>query len=115
MSLSSQNTILKLRKGTVLHLTLLQLLMPGTHIGYDISHWDNRSKCFLLGVHYRTYIHNLNYTYSFLRRALSLLFNILVRKGQCGLVSETHAFSGYLKRKFNFHWKNKQLSRISVV
>nr|AKT25961.1 30S ribosomal protein S2 [Balamuthia mandrillaris]AKT93836.1 ribsomal protein S2 [Balamuthia mandrillaris]AKT93873.1 ribsomal protein S2 [Balamuthia mandrillaris]AKT94954.1 ribosomal protein S2 [Balamuthia mandrillaris]AKT94970.1 ribosomal protein S2 [Balamuthia mandrillaris] len=102
-------------KGTVLNLTLLQLLMPGSFVGYDISHWDFRVSNFLLGVQNRVYIHNLNYTYSFLRNSLSFAFNVLARKGFCALVNESVIFGPSLKFFFNFHWKKHSLSRISMT
>lgn len=90
----------KFRRFSVIDLTVSQLVHAKTYIGYDISTWDFRSSAYLLGIRNKTYVHNLNYTLINLRRALSVLLSIMVRKGQCALINESLASS--LTNLFDF-------------
>lgn len=51
------------------------------------------------------------------RRALSVLFNIMVRKGQCALINESPVFGPQVKFFFNFRWFKSRSTyvRISMV
>lgn len=100
--------------GKLVNFTINQLLRKKVFLGYDVSHWDFRINKYLLGKKNRVYIFNVNYTYVFLRRALSVFFNIAVRRGCCALVNENPRFRKPIERRFKKFFRYKRLFRIAT-
>lgn len=93
------------RTTTVFGLTIAQLLESRVYLGYEITSWDFRVRSFILGVKNRTYVYNLSYTVVLLKNALSVFFQLLVRRGFCAVINENEHFIGRLYKKFRFFYK----------
>jgi ribosomal protein S2 len=71
-----------------LDLTINQLIGSDLFLGYHLSNWNPRINYFLLGKYRNTNVFNLNYTYSFSKKFISLVTSLSLKKSKMWLVNE---------------------------
>lgn len=85
-----------------IRLKLSQFIAADLFLGYSIRNWDPRINYFLLGMRHRYNFFNLNLTYLFLKRAVFIINNVLLRNGVLWAVSENFSSINKLTSFYRF-------------
>lgn len=82
-----------------------QLVGSGIFLGYYVSNWNPKVNYFLLGRYKGVNLFNVNHIYSCLKSFMTIISDILVRKGRIWVVNE----------RFDLFFKSKEFTQISNV
>lgn len=88
-----------------INLTITQLIASDLFLGYYVTNWNPRTNFFLLGSYRRSNIFNVNYTYSFTKKFVNFVSDLIGKKCQIWLVNEN----------FTSFDRSKEFSRLALT